>query len=146
MGIFKTLKGSYPNSPRSDLAEFQTHTSFTVVLVTCKNEKDPIKNEGARKVTTFLQLHVYGDFSRRSRAANSEVLCLILPNFEPILDFMVVLVTCKNKEEPSQNEEARVGTSSLWELSVAMETRVLIPSSPKPILMQSITHPNNDPD
>ena len=34
----------------------------------------------------------------------------ILPNFEPIQDFMVVLVTCKNKEEPIKNEVARVVT------------------------------------
>ena len=29
---------------------------FMVALVTCKNEEDPIKNEGARVVTTDLQL------------------------------------------------------------------------------------------
>ena len=34
----------------------------------------------------------------------------ILPNFEPNRDFMVVLVTCKNKEEPNKNEGARVVT------------------------------------
>ena len=50
---------------------------------------------------------------------------------------MVVLATCKNKEEPIKNEGARVVTRfcpniKLWELSVAMETRVLIESSPKP--------------
>ena len=33
-----------------------------------------------------------------------------LPNFEPIRDFMVVLVTCKNKEEQIKNEGARVVT------------------------------------
>ena len=35
-------------------------------------------------------------FSRRSRAANSEV----WPNFELIRDFIVVHVTCKNEEDP----------------------------------------------
>ena len=50
---------------------------------------------------------------------------------------MVVLVTCKNKEEPIKNEVARVVTRfspiiTLWELSVAMETKVLIGSDPKP--------------
>ena len=29
------------------------------VLVTCKNEEDPFKNEGARMVTTDLPLLVY---------------------------------------------------------------------------------------
>ena len=30
--------------------------TFMGVLVTCKNEEDPIKNEGARVVTTDLRL------------------------------------------------------------------------------------------
>ena len=108
-----------------------------VVLVTCKNEEDPNKNEGARVFTTFyinfsdaqgqispeslvvsarilnsfklscislsparikmieskmkelvLSQHFshYKDFSRRSRAANSIVHCLIWPNFERVRD------------------------------------------------------------
>ena len=32
------------------------------VLVTCKYEEDPIKNEGARVVTTFFPLLPYGSF------------------------------------------------------------------------------------
>ena len=43
------------------------------VLVPCKNEDDPIKNEGTQVFTTFLPLYVYGEFFRRSRAANSAV-------------------------------------------------------------------------
>ena len=42
-----------------------------VGLVICKDEEDPSKNEDTRVVTTFVPLEVYGDFSRRSRAANS---------------------------------------------------------------------------
>ena len=134
------------------------------LLVACKNEEDPIKNEGARVVTTIFinfsdtqgqltpksamescpnsnpskllwlvllsarmkKIHLkmkvlewsqhfshyksMGIFSRRSRAANSQVPSRILPNFEPIRDFMVVLVTCKNKEEQIKNEGARVVT------------------------------------
>ena len=61
---------------------------------------------------------------------------------------MVVLVTCKNKEEQIKNEGARVVTrfspiTTLWELSVAMETRVLDFTQN---LMQSIPHPNDVPD
>ena len=81
-----------------------------VGLVTYKNEEDRSKNEGTRVVTTFLPLYVYGDFSRRLRAANSKVPDPILPKFEPIRDSTVVLVTCKNKEEPIKNEGARVVT------------------------------------
>ena len=44
-------------------------------------------------------------------ASNSTVQSLILPQFEPIRDFMVVLVTCKNEEDPIKNEGARVVTT-----------------------------------
>ena len=53
----------------------------------------------------------YGDFSRRSRAANSAVLGPIWPNFELVQDVMDVLVTCKYEEDPIQNEGARVVTT-----------------------------------
>ena len=81
------------------------------VLDTCKNEEDPIKNEGARLLTRFLPLKVYGDFFRRSRAANSVVLGPIWPNFELVRYIMDVLVTCKYKEDPIKNEGARVDTT-----------------------------------
>ena len=93
------------------------------VLVTCMNEEDPIKNEGVRLATAFLPLQVYGDSSRRSRAANSAVHCRIWPNFQFFCDFMVVLVTCKNEENPIKNGGPII---ALWELSVAMETRLMI--------------------
>ena len=80
------------------------------VLVTCKNEEDPIKNEVARVATTFLPIKVYGDFSRRSRAGNSAVRGRIGPNFELIRDFMVVLVTCKNEEDSIKNEGPSMAT------------------------------------
>ena len=81
------------------------------VLITCKNEEDPIKNEGARLLTRFLPLQVYGDFFRRSRAANSTVLGPIWPNFELIRYIMDVLVTCKYEEDPIKNKGARVDTT-----------------------------------
>ena len=77
------------------LPKFELIQAFIVVLVTCKNEKDPIKNEGARVLTRFSPLYVYGIFFRRSRAANSAVLGPILPKFELVRDVMVVIVTCK---------------------------------------------------
>ena len=135
------------------------------VLVTCKYEEDPIKNEGARVDTTlysnfsdaqgqatlvlvsvsgrnlnssklscmsslparmrmidskmkelecsqdFSHYKSYGDFSRRSRAANSAVLGPIWPNFELVRDVMDVLVTCKYEEDPIKNEGTRVDTT-----------------------------------
>ena len=53
--------------------------------------------------------YVYGDFSRRPRAANSAVLGPIWPNF--VRDVMNVLVTCKYEEDPIKNRGARVFTT-----------------------------------
>ena len=68
-------------------------------------EEDPIKNAGARVLT-----RLYDVFFRRSRATISEVSGGILPKFELIKPFIVVLVTCKNEEDPKKNEGARVLT------------------------------------
>ena len=62
-------------------------------------------------VTRFLPLEVYGDFSNRSRAANSAVLGPIWPNFKLVRDLINVLVTCKYEEDPIKNEGARVDTT-----------------------------------
>ena len=56
----------------------------------------------------LIKLYVF--FFRRSRAANSEVSGGILPKFKLIQAFIVVLVTCKNEEDPIKNEGARVLT------------------------------------
>ena len=74
-----------------------------VVLVTCRNEEDPIKNEGTRVSQDYL-------FFRRSRAANSEVSDGILPKSKLIQAFIVGLVTCKNEEDQSKNDCTRVVT------------------------------------
>ena len=66
-------------------------------LVTSKNEEDPSKNEGTRVASTFSLYKSMGIFSRRSRAANSTVKDPIWPYFEPIRDFIGVLVACKNE-------------------------------------------------
>ena len=61
--------------------------------------------------TRFLPLKVYGDFSRRPRAANSTVLGPIWPNFEIVRNVMDVLITCKYEEDPIKNEGDRVLTT-----------------------------------
>ena len=75
-----------------------------VVLHSCKNEEVLIKNEGASANKIIL------GFFRRSRATNSEVSGGILPKFELIQAFIVILVTCKNEEHPIKNEGAIVLT------------------------------------
>ena len=64
---------------------------LNVVLVTCKNEEDSIKNEGAPMFTTLYF------FFRRPRAAYSVICGWILPIFELTQAFLHVLVPCKNK-------------------------------------------------
>ena len=83
--------------------------AFIAVLVTSKNE-DQTKNEGARVLTRFSPLEVYGIFFRRSRAANSAVLGQNWLKFELVLDIIAVLVTCKYVKDPIRNEGARVLT------------------------------------
>ena len=77
-----------------------------VILVTCKNEEDLIKNEDARVLTT---LNI--DFFNHSRAANSAVNGQIWLKFELIQDVMVILVTSKNEEDLIKNEGARMLTT-----------------------------------
>ena len=58
------------------MTKFKLIQAFIVVLLICKNEDDQFNFESTIVVTTDLQSYVYGDFSRRSRAANSTVQCL----------------------------------------------------------------------
>ena len=84
------------------------------VLDTYKNEEDPIKMKALECSQDFSHYNLsHGDFSRRSRAANSAVLGPIWPNFELVRDVMDVLVTCtcKYEEDPIENEGARVLTT-----------------------------------
>ena len=73
-----------------------------VVLVTCKNDEDPFKNENTRVLTTFLPLFFFSNVKGQ--------LYLLLPNFEPMQAFIAVLVTGKKKEDPIKNGRARVLT------------------------------------
>ena len=74
---------------------FELIQALINVRITCKYEKDQIKNSGENVMTSFSPLQVYGIFFIRSRAANSAVLGLIWLNFELVRDVMDVLVTCK---------------------------------------------------
>ena len=74
-----------------------------VVLVTCKNEEDPIKIEGTGALTS---LYVNVSDAQGQLTPQSVVESLIRA-------FMVVLVTCKNEEDPIKNEGARVLTTFL---------------------------------
>ena len=69
-----------------------------VVLVTCKNEEDSIKNEGARLFTT---LYIYFSDAQGQLTPLS-----VVPKFKLIQAFMHVFVTCKNKDDPIKDEGA----------------------------------------
>ena len=110
MTFFRRSRATNSEVSGGFLPKFELIKAFIAVLVTCKNEEDPIKNEGARVLTRFSPLYVYGIFFRRSRAAYSAVLGQIWPKFKLIRDIIVVLVTCKYEEDPIKNEDARVLT------------------------------------
>ena len=107
--VFKRARADNSGVGGGIWPKFELIQAFMHVLVTCKNEDDRFKNEVARVFTRFLALQVYGDFSRRSRAANSAVLGPIWPNFELVPGVMYVLVTCKYEEDPI-NKSCRMTT------------------------------------
>ena len=72
-----------------------------VVLVTCKNEEDPIQNDGVKMVTIL----------KCARTANSIIGDRILKKVKLIQVFMVVLLSCKNEEDTFQIESTRVVTT-----------------------------------
>ena len=80
--------------------KFQLIQDFMHVLVSCRNEEDQIQTEGTRVLSSFLPLLIYGDFFRRSRAANYAVQGWFWPHFDLIRDRMVFFITCKNEEDP----------------------------------------------
>ena len=69
------------------------------VIITCKYEKDPIKNSREKVETSFFQLQAYGDFFRHSQANNSAVGGPIRPKFELFRDLMHVIIACKYEKE-----------------------------------------------
>ena len=75
-----------------------------VLLAICKYEEDPIKNEGVRVLTSLY------DVISDAQGQLTPVSGGIMPKFELIQAFIVVLITCKNGEDPIRNEGARVLT------------------------------------
>ena len=110
---------------------------------------DKISFQSAYWLQRYSCLKVLTDARIRSRAANSVVRGRIRPNFELSQALMHVIVTCKYKKEPIKNIQENVMTPffpiiTLWELSVAMETRVLIQSGSK--ILKPFSHPNDASD
>ena len=58
MLIFQTLKGSNSAVSGGIRLKFKLIQALMVISITCKNDEDPIKNEGTR-----VQTRLYVDFS-----------------------------------------------------------------------------------
>ena len=116
--------------------KFKLIQALMYVLVTCRNEEDQIKNERARVVTKFSPIISLLEFFQTLKTAYSAGLGRIWPNFVLVRDFIVILVICKNEEDPIKMKALEWSQHfphyNLWEIHVAMETRVLIRSCPKP--------------
>ena len=84
-----------------------------VILHTCKNKEDLMKNEDARVLTRYV---VFSDAQGQLTPKSAVEFCR---KFELIQAFIVVLVTCKNEEDPIKNEGGRVLTSLLFDFSDA---------------------------
>ena len=104
--ILTSIKGRYSvaNLPKLELIQ-----AFMHVLVTCKNEEDPIKMKALECSQDFSHYKSMGIFP--DAQANSAVHGWIWSNFELVRDLMVVLVTCKNEEDLIKNVGARVLTT-----------------------------------
>ena len=106
------------------------------VLVTSKFGEDLIKNEQASLETPFSHYKSVGNF-QTLKARNFVESGPIWPKFEVVREFMHVLITCKFEKDLLKKQQRKGGDIvfpiiSQWALSVAMETRVLIQSVPKP--------------
>ena len=82
-----------------------------VVFVTCKIEEYSSEKMKALEWSQhFSHYESMGIVLKCSGAAYFSVPGPFLSNLEPIRDFIVVLVTCKNEEDPIKNKGARVVT------------------------------------
>ena len=99
--IFQTLKGSllygqiWPN--------FKLIQALMYVIITCKYEKDPIKNNREKVANTVFQIITL--------SVAMETSGLIWLNFKLIQAFMHVLIACKYEKDPMKNSGENVMTS-----------------------------------
>ena len=70
------------------------------VIITCKYEKDPIKNNREKVAKPFFQIITL--------SVAMETSGQIWTNFELIQAFMHVLIACKNEKDQMKNSEENV--------------------------------------
>ena len=81
------------------------------VIITCKYEKDPIKNNREKVATPFFQIITL--------SVAMETSGQIWTNFKLIQALMHVLITCKYEKDPIKNSGENVMTSFMGFFSYA---------------------------
>ena len=81
---------------------FKLIQAFMYVIITCKYEKDPIKNNREKEATPFFQIITL--------SVAMETSCLIWPNFELIQTLMYVIISCKYEKDPIKNNREKEAT------------------------------------
>ena len=121
--------------------EFELFQDFIPVLFTSKFDEDPIKNERASLETPFSHYKSLGNFSdaqerltmygvvRSGRNSNSSTI-LCLSSLPTTLKKEINLI--KKKKKKKERKGGDIDFPIIRTLFVAMETRVLIQSVPKP--------------
>ena len=82
---------------------FKLIQTLMYVIITCKYEKDPIKNNREKGATPFLQIITL--------SVAMETSGRIWPNFELIQASMHVLIVCKYEKDQMKNSGENVMTS-----------------------------------
>ena len=110
------LKGSLLYKGDAILTKFKLIQAFIVVLLICKDEEDQFRIESTSSpiISLWGFFHTLkGMYVIHKSLVGS---CLI---FNPFKILWVVLLTCKNKEDPIKNEGARVVTTLFVDFSEA---------------------------
>ena len=85
------------------LPNFKLIQALIDVIITCKYEKDPIKNNREKVATPFFQIITL--------SVAMETIGWIWPNFEFIQAFMHDLIACKYEKDQMKNSRENVMTS-----------------------------------
>ena len=84
---------------------FKLIQALMYVIITCKYEKDPIKNNREKVATLFFKKRII------TLSVAMETSGRIWPNFELIQAFMHVLIACKYEKDLMKNSRDNVMTS-----------------------------------
>ena len=107
------------------------------VIVTCKYEKDlieTVEKMWQQRFSHYKSMAIFPD-AQGQLTPHTVVKSSQISNFSELL-CMLFIVTCKYEKNRMKNSRDKVATPfspiiTLWELSFAMGTRVLIRSGPK---------------